>query len=160
MPAVAGYVVFGTPPVGTAGQLAEAFLPNPVLNTGFTAAVSADEARAYAASATAAGSDLSLDEVVADVLRTDGEARAGLLTSIAAGRFADQVAIAGSLRQPLAILHGEGEQFVRLDYVRKLTIPTLWRGAVQVIPGAGHSPQQETPEAFTALLEQFIADLG
>jgi pimeloyl-ACP methyl ester carboxylesterase len=30
---------------------------------------------------------------------------------------------------------------------------------VQVIPGAGHAPQQETPEAFAALLDQFIADL-
>ncbi len=42
---------------------------------------------------------------------------------------------------------------------RQLTIPTLWRGAVQLIPGAGHAPHQEEPAAFTALLDQFIADL-
>ncbi len=29
LPAAAGYVVFGTPPVASAGQMAEAFLPNP-----------------------------------------------------------------------------------------------------------------------------------
>ncbi|MGH3187459.1 MAG: alpha/beta fold hydrolase [Streptosporangiaceae bacterium] len=29
-----------------------------------------------------------------------------------------------------------------------------------MIPDAGHAPHQEAPEAFTALLEDFIADLG
>ncbi|MCS6828489.1 MAG: hypothetical protein NZ553_17880 [Caldilinea sp.] len=37
-------------------------------------------------------------------------------------------------------------------------MPTLWRGAVQVIPGAGHAPQWETPEVFNALLGAFLAD--
>jgi pimeloyl-ACP methyl ester carboxylesterase len=35
-------------------------------------------------------------------------------------------------------------------------MPTLWRGAVQVIPGAGHTPHWETPEAFDALLAAFV----
>jgi pimeloyl-ACP methyl ester carboxylesterase len=130
------------------------------MNVGFTALVSANEARAYAASFTAPGSALPLDEFVADILRTDGEARAALLASVGEGRFADQVAIAGALRQSLAILHGEGEQLVSLGYLQKLTIPTLWLGSVQVIPGAGHAVHQEAPEAFTALVEQFVADLG
>ncbi|HEY6313807.1 MAG TPA: alpha/beta hydrolase [Streptosporangiaceae bacterium] len=159
MPAAAGYVVFGTPPVASAAQMSEAFLPNPVMNVGFTAAVSADEARAYAASFTKVRSALPLDGFVADILRTDGEARSGLLASIGQRRFADELAIVGALRQPLAILQGEGEQLVSLDYLNKLTVPTLWRGAVQVIPGAGHALHQETPVAFTARLEQFIADL-
>jgi len=102
----------------------------------------------------------SSDEFVADILRTDGPARAGLLASIREGRFADEIAIVGTLRQPLAILHGEGEQLVSLGYLRQLTIPALWRGSVQLIPGAGHAPHQEAPEKFTGLLEQFIADLA
>jgi pimeloyl-ACP methyl ester carboxylesterase len=159
LPTAAGYVIFGTPPVGSAAQMAEAFLPNPAMNVGFAALVSPEEARTFAASFTASGSALPLDDFVADVLRTDGDARAGLFASILEGRFADQVAIAGSLRPPLAILHGEGEQLVSLDYLQKLTIPTLWRGAVQVTPGAGHALHQESPEAFSAQLEAFIADL-
>jgi pimeloyl-ACP methyl ester carboxylesterase len=160
LPAAPGFVVFGTPPVGSAEQLAEAFLPNPAMNVGFTAAVSAEEARVYAASFTAPGSPLPLDDFVADILRTDGEARAGLLASVGAGRFTDEIAIAADLQRPLAILQGEDEQLVSLDYLNKLTIPTRWRGAVQLIPAAGHALHQEAPEAFAALLGQFIADLG
>jgi pimeloyl-ACP methyl ester carboxylesterase len=160
LPKAAGFVVFGTPPVASAAQMAEAFLPNPALNTGFTAAVSQDEARAYAASFTAPGSALPLDEFVADILRTDGAAREGLYASIGEGRFANEVRIAGALRQPLAVLQGEAEQLVSLAYLQRLAIPALWRGAVQIIPGAGHAPHQEAPDEFTRLLEQFIADLG
>ena len=160
MPDAAGFVIFGTPPVASAAQMGEAFLPNPAMNIGFTEVVSEDDARAYAASFTAPGSALPADGFVADILATDGAARASLLASIGAGRFADQVAIAGSLRQPLAILQGSGEQLVSLDYLQQLDLPSLWRGEVQLIAGAGHAPQQETPEQFAGLLAEFISDLG
>jgi pimeloyl-ACP methyl ester carboxylesterase len=160
LPDAAGFVIFGTPPVGSAAQLAEAFLPNPAMNVGFTASVSEADAQAYAASFTSPGSALSASEFVPDILATDGMARAALMASIGEGRFADQVAIAAGLRQPLAILQGAGEQLVSLDYLRKLTIPALWRGEVQLIPGAGHAPHQEAPQQFAALLTDFSADLG
>jgi len=75
-------------------------------------------------------------------------------------RFADEVAIVGALRRPPAIVHGADEQLVSLDYLRGLTAPSLWRGGVQVITGAGHAPHQEVPASCTELLEQFLSDLG
>jgi pimeloyl-ACP methyl ester carboxylesterase len=159
LPDAAGFVIFGAPPVGSAAQLAEAFLPNPAMNVGFAASVSEAEALAYAASFTAPGSALAPSGFVPDILATDGAARAGLLASIGEGRFADQVAIAAGLRQPLAVLQGAGEQLVSLDYLRQLTIPALWRGEVQLVPGAGHAPHQEVPRQFSALLKDFSGDL-
>jgi pimeloyl-ACP methyl ester carboxylesterase len=159
LPDAAGFVIFGTPPVGSAAQLAEAFLPNPAMSVGFAASVTEAEALAYAASFTAPGSALAASGFVPDILATDGAARAGLLASIGEGRFADQVAIAAGLRQPLAVLQGAGEQLVSLDYLRALTIPALWRGEVQLVPGAGHAPHQEVPRRFSELLADFSGDL-
>jgi hypothetical protein len=34
------------------------------------------------------------------------------------------------------------------------------RGRVELVPGIAHANHRETPEAFTGLLTQFIADLG
>ncbi|MGH3226321.1 MAG: hypothetical protein ACRDPY_47880, partial [Streptosporangiaceae bacterium] len=59
----------------------------PAMNVGFTAEVSSDDARTFAGSLTTAGSALPLDDFVADILRTDGDARPGLLASVGAGRL-------------------------------------------------------------------------
>jgi pimeloyl-ACP methyl ester carboxylesterase len=159
LPAAAGFLVFGTPPVASAAQMAQAFLPNPAMNAAFSASISPAEALAFASSFVAPGSALPLDEFTADILGTDGAARAGLFASIGEGRFADEVDIVAALGRPLAILQGDGEQLINLDYLRRLTIPSLWRGAVQIVAGAGHAPHEEVPDEFTGLLEQFIADL-
>lgn len=37
-------------------------------------------------------------------------------------------------------------------------MPTLWRGAVQEIAGAGHAPHWEMADVFNALLADFLAD--
>ena len=159
LPAVAGVVIFGAPPVASPAGMAEAFLPNPAMNVGFSAEVGPKDALAYATSFLAPGSTLSPELFTADILATDGAARAGLMASIGEGRVADEVAIATALPQPLAILQGESEQLVSLDYLRTLAFPTLWRGSVQVIAGAGHAPHRETPEQFENLLTEFVADL-
>lgn len=155
----AGLVIFGTPPVSGPADFAEAFLPNPAVQIGFTADVDADAALAYATSFLAPGSGLSTDDLVADILATDGTARSDLGASLGTMRYADEVDVVRTLTVPLAILHGAGEQLVSLDYLRQLQAPSLWRGAVQVIAGAGHAPQEETPDEFAAALEAFIADL-
>lgn len=160
MPDATGFVIFGTPPVASAAQISEAFLPNPAFGYGFAPALSEDEARTFAAVFTAPGSTLPLDDFVADILATDGTARASMLSSLGEGRMTDELDIVRSLRQPLAILHGEGEQLISLDYLRQVPSAGLWRGEVQLISGAGHAPHQETPEQFATLLEQFISDLG
>ncbi len=153
-----GFVIFGTPPIATADQMGEAFLPNPAMATAFAPSATDDETRAYAEAFTAPRSALNLDETVADVRRTDGAARAGLGASLAEGRYADEIAIVTALAKPLAILHGEGEQLINLGYLRTLSVPTLWRGEIQLIPGAGHAPHLETPDQFTTLLDQFLAE--
>ena len=91
-------------------------------------------------------------------MRTDGRARSNLGASIVPGGARDEVAVVRDLEVPLAVLHGEAEQLVNGGYFASVPMPTLWRGAVQVIPGAGHTPHWETPEAFDALLAAFVEE--
>lgn len=156
LPDPAGIVVFGTPPVADAGGLATAFLPNPAVAIGFTPEITAGQAREYAESFLAPGSTYPTAAIEADILATDGAARGGLGASIAEGRFADEVAIASALGVPLAVLHGAEEQLVSLEHLRGLSLPTLWRGEVQLIAGAGHAPHLEQTEAFAALIDAFV----
>jgi pimeloyl-ACP methyl ester carboxylesterase len=159
LPDAGGFVIFGAPPVASPAQLAEAFLPNPAIGVLFSGHVSESEAEMAAGSLTAPGSPLDTSGLVSDILATDGAARTGMAASVGAGRFADEIAIVAALGQPLAILQGAGEQLVSLDYLRKLNIPALWRGEVQVIPDAGHALHQEAPHQLAALLTEFIDDL-
>ncbi|MBO3749277.1 alpha/beta hydrolase [Streptosporangiaceae bacterium NEAU-GS5] len=159
LPEAAGFVIFGTPPISGPADMPEAFLPNPVLNVGFTPEPGEDDVRAYAAAQLAPGSSLPIDDLVADILAADGAARAELGAGIIAATFADEVEIVATLTTPLAILHGAGDQLVNLDYIRKLSAPSLWRGGVQVIEGAGHTPQEEAPRELAGLLDQFISGL-
>ncbi|MFI9272066.1 alpha/beta fold hydrolase [Kitasatospora sp. NPDC052896] len=159
LPDAAGLAVFGTPPMSTPAAMGEAFLPHPAMSVGFSEQVGPDEARAYAASQLAPGSALPLDAAAQDILATAPAARAGLAASLAAGAFADELAIARAMPQPLAILHGSEEQLVNLAYLRSLELPRLWRGAVQLIDGSGHAPQEERPAEFAALLTEFAAEL-
>lgn len=62
-----------------------------------------------------------------------------MFASVREGRFADQLAIIARLCQPLAIRHGEDAQLANLGYIRRLAIPSFWRGEVQPIAGAGVS---------------------
>ncbi len=154
----AGFMIFGAPPLSHPPNVAEAFLPNPVMGLGFKPDLSEEEAEAYASAFFAPGFENIPKFFKEDVLRTDGRARGALGASLAQGIIRNEVELVANLSAPLAVLHGEQEQLVNGDYIRSLNMPTLWRGAVQMISGAGHAPQWEQPEQFNALLAAFLQE--
>jgi pimeloyl-ACP methyl ester carboxylesterase len=87
-----------------------------------------------------------------EAIRTDGIARAQVGASIDPAVTRDEVEVAAALKVPLAVLHGAREQLVNGAYFGSLKLPTLWRGATQVIAEAGHAPQWERPDEFDTLL--------
>ncbi|MBV9906642.1 MAG: alpha/beta hydrolase [Hyphomicrobiales bacterium] len=166
LPRARGFVIFGTPPVPsrTAQPVSsheparEPFLPNPTMRFTFQENIDKSEASAYVA----AFFKPSFADVPAfylqDALRTDGRARSGLGSSVEGGLYRDEVEIVRDLEVPLAVLHGGDEQLVNGQYFGSVAMPSLWRGAVQMIPYAGHAPHWETPKAFDALLEAFVEE--
>jgi pimeloyl-ACP methyl ester carboxylesterase len=154
----AGFMIYGTPPIGFPPAMAEAFLPHPAMNYTFKAELSAEEIQAFVAAFFAPEVTDIPEQFMADVRRTDGRARQVMGGSIGPGGYKDEIEVVAQLSTPLAIVHGEREQLVNGAYVSALTLPTLWRGALQIIPKAGHAPHWEQPEQFNGLLEAFIKE--
>ncbi|MCP5093941.1 MAG: alpha/beta hydrolase [Chloroflexi bacterium] len=159
LPDAAGFVIFGTPPLAFPPDMDNAFLPNPAMGAAFAEELTQEQMSGFAAACLAPDCSLDLAPFVADIARTDGRARATMAASIAPDGYQDEVEIVKNLKRPLAILHGGQEQLVNADYISALEMPTLWRSAVQIISGAGHTPQTETPEAFGALLSAFVDEV-
>jgi pimeloyl-ACP methyl ester carboxylesterase len=158
LPAAAGLALFGTPPIAFPPAMAEAFLPHPAMESAFKAELTEEEMDAFVAAFFAPSQTDIPDTFKTDMRRTDGQARQVMGGSIAPGGYKDEVEVVANLSLPLAILHGEQEQLINGSYIDGLTMPTLWRGAVQRIPKAGHAPQWEQPAQFNALLEAFIKE--
>jgi pimeloyl-ACP methyl ester carboxylesterase len=155
LPMAAGLMIFGTPPIGRGPEGFAGF--KGLSKTVFTASPSEAEIQEWAQSAFAPGYKPIPDFLVEDFRRTDGNARAFLGASAQSGGLVDEVAIVGDMKIPLAIVQGREEQIVDLGYLQRLRAPTLWRGTVQVIDGAGHSPQWEQANAFNEMLDAFAA---
>jgi pimeloyl-ACP methyl ester carboxylesterase len=156
IPTAAGLMIFGTPPIGKG---ADAFAGFKGLSaTAFTPSPSDAEIEEWLKSAFAPGYAIP-PFAATDFRNTDGNARGYLGASAQAGRLADEVEIVRNLKIPLAIVQGGEEQIVDLGYLQRLSAPTLWRGKVQVIDGAGHATQWEKAEAFSALLDEFASSL-
>jgi pimeloyl-ACP methyl ester carboxylesterase len=95
-----------------------------------------------------------------DAIRhVDPELKAGLGMSFSKGEMQDESKILAEMIHPLAIFHGKEDQIIKGTYYEQLNLPTLWRGKVNYIDQAGHSPQFENPETFNALLDEFVKEI-
>ena len=168
-PGLKGLVIFGTPPLGFPPDMENAFLPVGEVGVGMQGEVSEEDARTYARSffgdsfldnSRSPGGDHSeplpiLNEITLSILNTDPDARLGLGQNLGPDTYHDEVVLISALEVPLAIFHGVEEKLVNLDYIRGLSMPTLWRKQVQLIEDAGHAPQIENSQAFNSLLSEF-----
>jgi pimeloyl-ACP methyl ester carboxylesterase len=158
LPQAAGFMIYGTPPLAFPPDMEQAFFANPAMGAAFQQSLTDAEADAFSLACFKPGATEIPQIFHEDIRRTDGQARVELAASIRPEGYTDEVVIIEQMTAPLAIVHGEHEQLVNLAYIQSLTMPTLWRGAVQVVGDAGHATNWERPEAFNALLEAFVND--
>ena len=157
LPMAAGLMIFGTPPIGKTPDGFSGF--KGLSATAFTPAPSDAETEEWLKTLFAPGYAPVPSFVADDFHRTDGNARGYLGAAVQAGRFDDEVEIVRALKIPLAIVQGSEEQIVDLGYLQRLPAPTLWRGQVQLIEGAGHATQWEKAEAFDKIVDEFASSL-
>ncbi len=160
LPEALGFMIYGAPPIGYPPAISEAFLPSNTVGVLSKGELTDEEVATIAASLVRNGDTRLPDNLATDIRRTDPLARVKLMESIGRGEYTDEIEAVKGLKRPIAILHGEDDQIVNATYLKSLEAPTLWRGEVQVLDGAGHMANWDSHEAFNTLLEEFIEDLG
>ena len=155
--AVSGLMVLGTPPLGGNADFATAFQQG-AGELAFRGHLSDSDIERMAGAFMPEG--VQPPPYYARSIRaTDPAARELLGISISAHGVADEKAALMTLRCPAAMVLGERERVVNLDYVRGLSISNLWRGGPQIVRGAGHCPQYDNEADFNRLLAEFLADV-
>lgn len=157
LPDAAGFCIFGTPPLAYPPAMDQAFLPDPAMDILFKEEYTPEEVRIRVAGLLQPGAELP-EYMIEDVNRSDGRFRRIFAESLGIVGFRDEVELVRTLPQPLAVIHGARERVVNGVYIEQLEMPSLWRGQVQYIDEAGHTPQWETPDRFDALLGDFLRD--
>lgn len=155
LPNMAGVLIFGTPPLKFPPNMAEAFLPDPAMGVLFKEQLTEEEVRVRGAGWFRPGAALP-EELLEDIRRSDGIFRTTFAASLGTVGYTDEVELVRNLRIPLAVIHGAEERVIDGAYIAGLAMPSLWRGSLQIIEGAGHIPQWEQPELFDAVLGAFL----
>jgi pimeloyl-ACP methyl ester carboxylesterase len=153
----AGFVIVGAAPVASAADLPRALGADPALGAGFREEATDEELRAWMRLCFRPGAEIP-SSFVEDYHRSDPRTRSSLAASVGRNELADESQILARLTRPIAVIAGRHDTIAQRGFLENYPMPTLWRGAVQEIADAGHTPQWETPNEFDRLLADFVAD--
>lgn len=149
-----GIMICGTPPVGKV--IAEGFRPGGV-KYGSQEHLSPEEVEMFGHKIFGDSFNPLLRQAMT---RADGRARKTMFEAARAGAGVDQRWLVERLATPLAVVNGADDSVINLDFIDGLNYANLWSSRCHRLPGAGHAPFRENPDAFNALLAQFLADIG
>jgi pimeloyl-ACP methyl ester carboxylesterase len=157
LPSAKGIFIFGTPPLGMPPQMEKMFLPNPLAALLFQENIKDEEIIGISKSFTTPQYENIISE---NIKCSDGKSRANLGSSFALGLFKNEVEIVKNLKVPIAIVHGEQDNFINKIYLEELNIPSLWKNKIEIIPKASHCPQLDQFKQFNSLLLDFYNSIN
>lgn len=154
-PTLRGALTLGAPPTAPGPAAFNAFVPSEALELLCRETLTKENVESLLATIFPAGAPEFARRGLA---LADGRVRSRFVESVIAGRGADPSGLLARPDRPVAVIAGERDPFVRQDVLETWGGPGLWRGRVQMIPGAGHAPFLDAPEAFDAILLAFLRD--
>jgi len=154
--AVAGVMIFGTPPIPPGPEGAQlGFLANPEMAYTGNSTLTDEQIEGVVALALGPGAERDVFYTSA-VRRTDGIARQYMVDAVLAGTQVDQQELVATTPVPLAIINGADDPVINLDYIDSLTYRNLWTPRPLRLTGAGHGPHWQRHEQFNELLRGFL----
>lgn len=156
MPELRGLMICGAPPPIGPGEAPKAFYPSNHAGLAMQRNLSSSEVFDFAR--------VMADDPVAPFLleaisRCDGRTREILFQAREAGAGIDQRHAVSTNPLPLAVINGEDDPLINLDFIDRIPYSELWNARCHRLPGSGHAAFWSCPELFNPLLERFILDV-
>lgn len=155
LPHAKGIFLFSTPPLRSAVDFAEAFIPTPVAQSFFQGEIDHEKCAELAKALVNDQDPQLIQTFEKEIFQTDPIARSTIAAYLANGKLIDEVQALDDANIPVALVQGQHEPFENLSYIKSLNLNHLWRNTVHVIPNAGHLPNIDYPTAFNSLLTEF-----
>lgn len=149
-----GQFLMGTPALGE--NFAEGFIGKPLNGLASRGELTSEEAQEFAK--VVFGSDFEPFMQKA-IERADRQFRSRLFAAARKGAGVNQRAVIELTNVPTAIVNGENDAIINLDYVDGVPYGNLWREKCFRIPHATHSPFWEVPHIVNRLLSEFLKEL-
>lgn len=155
-PGMRGLMISGTPPFGR-DEAAQGFQKSGHGSLGRKRHLSDSEVVDFARGMAGEPVEPFLREAIA---RADGRAREILFQARDAGAGIDQRRAVESNPMPLAVVNGEDDPFINLDFVDRIAYANLWDARCHRLAGLGHAAFWSGPRLFNPILERFVREVG
>jgi pimeloyl-ACP methyl ester carboxylesterase len=150
-PGMRGLMITGTPPVGRT-NMAQGFAGAPQSGLAGRKILSEADIDAFARAMFGDPVEPFLRDAVA---RSDGRFRKRLFEAARAGEGVDQRLMVETSPVPLAVVNGDDDPLINLDYIDSVAYANLWEGRCHRLAGLGHAPFRHAA-AFDPILERFL----
>ncbi|WP_025595831.1 alpha/beta fold hydrolase [Agrobacterium tumefaciens] len=153
---VDGALIFGTPPISNDLEgLQAGFKPSPEM--AYTGSAFLTEQEIGMVVKLALGQGASGNEFFLEaVRRTNGLARQYMIEAAVGGQGSNQRHVVETSPIPLAIINGEDDAVIDLDYVDSIVYANVWEGKPIRVCGAGHALHREQTQKFNETLLRFM----
>lgn len=149
-------VILGTPPLHKPLDMQAVYLPNPYTGYLFAAEAPQEELKQLAYAMMRINNPSPPAFLIENYRKTDPQARICVGRSALQNLFDHEVEILAKTSVPVAIVHGEEEQMVKLDYLRQLPLNEGLHQLI-VVPEAGHMVPYENPVYFNDILKSLVS---
>jgi pimeloyl-ACP methyl ester carboxylesterase len=146
----------GAPPIG-GGNFALGFRGSPQTGAASKEELSEAEREGFLGAIFGQSVEPLLREAMA---RADGRFRKRLFEAGRAGMGSDARQIVQTNNTPLAVVNGDADNLVKVDYFDTLEYANLWEGRCHRLAGLGHAPFWQSPGEFNPVLARFLADVA
>lgn len=157
IPAVAGILVVGTPPIQIPPRFDLAFNQVKEVEYLFSQTISNNQATEIA-NALSENPELQ-EKIKTDIVKTDPDFRTLLFQSIGEGKYEDELLSLNKFSGLKCVMVGEEDELIQKNYIKDLEFHGLWNQSLIIVKKSGHLFPFENSLDFNKILLDFLNDV-